>query len=432
MRAICCLVLTVLVSFLLFAGCSPSYVSRGNQALEQRNSESAREYFRKALALDPENLRARRGLGLACYYLGDYDEAEAHLERVQKSVPDDALCALFLGLTAERRGDLTNAERRYRAYSLYGRDDEISRKIEGRLLYLKNDLLRQQAKEAVEFERSGMVDTSHREAVGVLPFVIASEAADSLQPLATGLAAAVMYDLSGIDDLEVVERLQLKYLLQELELQEKGLLDTASSLRLGAVAQAGRLVNGSLGQSGSAEIALQSGIVEVADSSYQYSSAFNDRGKIDQILDLQKQLSLAILDRLGITLTSKERERLAVNPTDSLSAFLDYSRGFEALDADDFSGAYGYFARAATIDPGFEEAVTMEQQVALALEAAGSVAEFEAGIAVAPKKSTTDWLGTGAPLGYEIFDLRTPSGGQEIERNPRTGPGTVSVGGSVE
>lgn len=432
MRAIRYLRATVLLLLLLLAGCSSSYVGRGYRALDDNSPEAAKEHFQKALRQDPDDLRAHRGLGLACYNLGEYDEAERELKTVQQETPEDGVAALYLGLIAERRGNLKEAEHRYRAYSLFGKEDQIARKIEGRMLYLRNSVLRQQAKEAVAFEQSGAVADSSSDAVGVLPFVISSPGADSLKPLATGLAAAVMYDLSQVEGLQVVERLQLKYLLQELELQEQGLLDSASSLRVGAIAQAGRLVNGSLAQSTPAVIALQSGIVELADSAYEYNSAFNDQGELERLLDLQKQLSLALLDSLGVDLSSSEHQRFETRLTDSLSAFFDYSRGFEALDAGNYTDAYAYFARAATTDPGFADAVTQQHQTALILDAAGSVDQFESGVSVAAAEEADFKYSSEGLLGYDIFDQRTPPGGETIERKTRTGPGTVSVSGSVE
>lgn len=434
MRAFSYLAIAVLILLLMLGGCSSTYVGSGYRALDQDNAESAKQYFERALAQRPGDLKAHQGLGLAEYKLANYDAAAAQFQQVQEKNKRDGLSALYLGLIDEQRGDIASAKNRYQAYALYNEKTDIARQIEGRLLYLKNELLRQQAKKAVQFERSAAVDTVTGNAVGVLPFVMASGTPDSLQPLATGLAAAVMYDLSQIEGLRLVERLQLKYIMQELDLQQQGRLDPNNSLRLGAIAQANHLVNGNLALGSQNNIDLQSGIVALKDTSYYYSAAYDGEGTLNHIMDMQKQLSQAILDSLGITLNSSQKKKLAAGFTDSLSAFLDYSRGIEALDDGDYSSARSYFEHAAQIDPGFTQAVAMQQQSNMMMEGSGSVQQFESQVDVAAATGTGGPTGSGASanLGADIFDQTTPPSEQIIERNPRAGLGTASVSGSTE
>jgi tetratricopeptide (TPR) repeat protein len=72
-----------------------AYELRGVRALEARDFASAAEYFRRGLALTPENTALRRSLGhklgTALYAAGQEDAALAQFEEVARSAPTDAI-----------------------------------------------------------------------------------------------------------------------------------------------------------------------------------------------------------------------------------------------------------------------------------------------------------------------------------------------------
>jgi len=70
------------------------YLSRGKSNLAIANYKAAIEAFEKVVAMDPDNLEARRGLGLAYDAQGLKDKAVEHFDKYLEQHPDDAEIAL--------------------------------------------------------------------------------------------------------------------------------------------------------------------------------------------------------------------------------------------------------------------------------------------------------------------------------------------------
>lgn len=425
------LTIAVVSALLILAGCSSSHLSQGNRAMNKNDFETARQHFEQALERNPDNVKALTGLGMAFYKLTELDQAEANLSRALELNPKNGAAALYLGLVNEQKGEIGKASRIYSSYLLYDEKSSLARSIKGRLLYTRNEQLRQQVKDALAFEQSEAVDTVVGDAVGVLPFVLPEGSADSLQPLATGLAAAVMYDLSQVEQLHVIERLELKYLLDELSLQQQGLLDSSASLRLGAIVRARHLVNGSLAAPSSEDVRLQSGLVNIEGSDSYYSNAYDGAGGLKDLLKMQKQMTIAIVDSLGIELSEKEMEALGKPITDSLSAFLAYSRGLVALDAGNFGLAESYFGQATTIDPGFVQAQELHEEAATLEQSSGAPQEFEPAIGLGKADASGGFDATSLESLQDVHDLIDAITDPRNDLLPPIGSTTATVGGVI-
>jgi tetratricopeptide (TPR) repeat protein len=84
-------------------------------------------------------------------------------------------------------------------------------------------------------------------------------------------------------------------------------------------------------------------------------------GNFAQFIQVEKKLALQILGRLNIELTSEERNRIAEKikqniPTESLEAFLAYSRGLDYQDRGMYEQAETEFEKAVSIDRNFAPA----------------------------------------------------------------------------
>jgi hypothetical protein len=77
---------------------------------------------------------------------------------------------------------------------------------------------------------------------------------------------------------------------------------------------------------------------------------------LDEILDAEKQVALALFDQLGVTLTPAERAAVERRPTRNIAAFLAYGQAVRAEAVGDFRGASRLYQRAAALDPNFVEA----------------------------------------------------------------------------
>ena len=78
--------------------------------LEQRFAESNR-YFQEALDLDPGNVSIRRNLAKNQWRLGEFESAEASLQKVLKAQPGDGESTLILGMVEENRQHFAAAVR---------------------------------------------------------------------------------------------------------------------------------------------------------------------------------------------------------------------------------------------------------------------------------------------------------------------------------
>lgn len=86
----------------------------------------AAEFFRNAIALNPDRIPAQKNLGTVLWYLGRKDESAAVFSSVQKRIPDDPVPQLYLGLNAYDRKDMKEAAAHLqRAGSLASENPEV-------------------------------------------------------------------------------------------------------------------------------------------------------------------------------------------------------------------------------------------------------------------------------------------------------------------
>lgn len=186
--------------------------------------------------------------------------------------------------------------------------------------------------------------------VGIFPFLFESTN-ETLVPLSRAMAELLTVDLSQTDRLRVVERAQLQYLLEELELAESARVDTLTAARAGRLVGAGRIVQGRIGGAGE-DVSLQAAVVQVEGP--EGVRLIDQEGSLSNLFDLEKQLALSIYDAMGVQLTVAERQRVNRRQTENVQALLAFGYGLEAADGGRYAEAVQHFDRAAALDPGFD------------------------------------------------------------------------------
>lgn len=413
-----------LALLVLVAGCAGGALRLGDRAVDRGEYEVARTHFEKALQDSPNDYRAERGLGQVFYKLGQYDEAIDHLRAARAIRPEDGLTALYLGLSLERKDDPGGAAAVYEDYLSRVPQSKFARQLHGRLLYVRNEDMRQQAKQAIALESGLVRDTTGPVTIAVLPLALTGESADSLTPLSRGLAAAISYDLFQIKSIRVVERLRLDCILRELALVDSGFTVKKSSPRLGRILGADKLVSGNLEFLGAGDVSVQSGIVETDAGTYQLAMLSEDQ--YTRVWRLQKAMTFAIIDSLGLKLTPAERNAIEKIPTEKFPAFLAYSQGIDHLDRGDYEAANHDFAQAAKIDGGFTQAGELKDESALLMEGSVPIADFES--EAAAEVSTGTEFGDASEA---LFDVAPPQTDPRTDDAPAVESGTVTVGGSI-
>ena len=332
------------------------------------------EQARAANPLSPATLRA---LGIAYYKAGRYGDARTALAEAARLDPNDGTSALFLGLTAEQQNDFAAARAAYTTYLNVGRTGRIRRQLESRLAILTRLELQAAAKTAIARERELSSTPGSSRTVAVMPLHFTGTDS-SLAPLERGFADLLITDLARSSQLTVVERGRMQALLDEIALQQSGVTDARTNVRAGKILQAGRVVEGSIGQRGP-QLRVDAAVVDVPTTRIDGTS--NGDATIDDLFTLEKVVAFGLFRAMGVTLTPAERQAIEQRPTRSLQAFLAYSRGLADEDAGRFDNAAAHFDEAVRIDPSFTRASThRESAQSLVVASATSVSSVESSL----------------------------------------------------
>ncbi len=191
--------------------------------------------------------------------------------------------------------------------------------------------------------------------LAVLPFVQRSKD-PALEVLSTGLSDMVATDLAQCADLQVVEREQLRAVLGELRLQQDRAFDAASVQRLGKLLGVEYLVMGTYFVFGNT-FRMDVKMVKVETAQHDVNQGVS--GKVDDVMDLEKQLVLKMLEGVAANVRPPEKEQLERGRTGTLKDVVAYGNAVEALDRGDKatarSGALALLARL----PGMAAARTL-------------------------------------------------------------------------
>ncbi|OHD65481.1 MAG: hypothetical protein A2176_13180 [Spirochaetes bacterium RBG_13_51_14] len=162
--------------------------------------------------------------------------------------------------------------------------------------------------------------------------------------LSKGIADMLISEIAGRGVVDVVERANLKKILDEQELSLTGLVDDKKAVELGKLLSANKLIYGSFIVQGNT-IIINGKLTET--ESGKITATFSIRGPSEGILALQNDLTLKVQKALGMEV----REALKKAPEHSLQAVKKYYQGLDLLDKGAVEDARKKFEEASTIDP---------------------------------------------------------------------------------
>ena len=158
-----------------------------------------------------------------------------------------------------------------------------------------------------------------------------------------GMTEDIITDLSKIKELKVVSRTDVfPFRNKEVNTHQVGEALRVNYILEGSVRKAGN------------RIRITAQLLSVRDGYHLWAERF-DR-LIEDIFDLQNEVSEKIVDALKISLSESERQLLTQKPTDDLRAYDFYMRGRELLylkGKRNTESAIEMFENAVAIDPGF-------------------------------------------------------------------------------
>ncbi|NPU83801.1 MAG: tetratricopeptide repeat protein [Syntrophaceae bacterium] len=167
--------------------------------------------------------------------------------------------------------------------------------------------------------------------------------------LRKALAAMIITDLSKAKGIQVVERIRMQKLLDEMKLGQSGIVDPATSPRIGRLLGAGKIVSGSMLGAGADDLHVLRILTSVA--SGKDLGDQDARGKTDEFFKMQKAIVFGILKDLGIKLTLAEEELINRYATRSYNGLLLYGEGLDWQDLGEWDKALDAFTRCVNIDP---------------------------------------------------------------------------------
>ena len=354
-------------------------------------------------AQHPDDPALQLLLAKAYYAANRFADARAALVVVLRARPSDEARA-YLGLTYEGLNQFDSARTVYTQLLAAKQGGSVKRLLNGRLVLLTRHELQFQARQAIAREATLAATPPDPNTIAVMPFRYTG-ADTTLRPLERGLAAIVVTDLSRVRRLRLVERERLQVLLDEIQLAASGRVDPASGARSGRLIGAGQVVQGQFAEAPAATFRMDAAVVRASDAQVAATGSGSDQ--LRALFDIEKQVVLQLLDRMGITLTPAERAAISERPTRDIQAFLLYSRGLEAQDRGDYRTASQSFQAAAQRDPGFGAAQQQAQQSQSA-DIATAAPPSEVASAVAPPETPP-----GPPAGTLAGALEgtNPTGG---------------------
>ena len=406
-----CIALAALVNGLACATVRPTAVSPDEiPALEAQ------------VASEPTNGDIRHRYAAALFAAERCEDAVPTAEQAMALQPDNVVGPLVLGGCLEAGERYDEALGVYAAFETEHPGAAGSRAIQGQ------QLLARQAR-AVQFARAAIADgtlgPADPEAVAVLPLLL--EGDSTYASLSRGLANLIVSDLDLLQRFRFVERLQIDAIMNELALSQTTAVDPQTLARAGRIIQAGQTVQGTANIAVEGQTSLAAAVVALAGDPEPVEVP---PGRLEDILDMEKELVFGISEAMGYTPSLAERRIIDENGTRSLLAFLAFSRGLEAESRNDYAAASLFFQEAVAEDPGFAQAeVQLEIVSAAEVVSTGSrsqvttlAVQAEAAVADATGQADTN---VGAALTASILDVAglaseritqsaEVSGGQEL------------------
>ena len=336
-----------LAVLLLLAGCA------GGGALRVSDiTPEAIPGLEQARAQRPGDAATLARLGVAYFKADRYADARQALDSAVVRDERNGIAAIYLGMTTETLGDFPAARQAYQHYIDIARSGELRETARRRLALVGQHELEFQARRALAQEASLSQQPPEANTVAVMPFGY-SGSNPQIQPLTRGFAQLVVTDLTKSRQIRVLERERMQAIVNEMHLADSGRADPQTALRSGRLLRAARVVQGTLADNGP-DLRVDAAVVDVASAGVAASAGASEA--LDRLFDLEKQVVFSIFTNLGIQLSDQERAAINQRPTQNVQAFLAYSRGLEAQDRGDYSGARDAFGEAAGLDPSFRAA----------------------------------------------------------------------------
>jgi hypothetical protein len=184
-------------------------------------------------------------VGMDAYKNSQFDKAREVLMAVREKSPTEKIVSYYLGLTALELKDNPAALQHLQQYTRDDPDVARERGVNQLVTLLLTNQLQNEVKEALQQENQLTNDKPEPNTIAVQAFTNRGDPAYAA--LAKGIAAMVITDLSKIPGLKVLERQKVQKLMDEISLNQSGLVSQDSLVKAGRLMRAEKVVVGSFG-----------------------------------------------------------------------------------------------------------------------------------------------------------------------------------------
>lgn len=169
--------------------------------------------------------------------------------------------------------------------------------------------------------------------------------------IGAGFSETLTTKLSEVPDFTLYERSQLNEIVKELKLQISGFVDEKTAVSVGKMHGVEILVLGSY-QLMENMLRVSARFVDV--ESGKVLKTADATGKLSDIFQLQDTVALSFLSKVNVTLGEKERQKFQSAPTNNLSAYEWFSKGYEAQTISrDLNKAIECYTKAIELDKNY-------------------------------------------------------------------------------
>lgn len=209
---------------------------------------------------------------------------------------------------------------------------------------------RQWAKKILEQEAHlGTIESSN--SVAILNFHNKTEQ-KRLNAMQKGLALMLITDLSKIKDIFVIERIRIQALIDEMHLDESGLIDDKTAPEVGKFLKAYYVVNGSILEGSIDELEVNTSVLDVPFEDLSTLPA--TQGNMDELFRMEKEILFSIIDEIKIYVSPEKKKELMKPLSLNTAALLALFLGIDYSDKGQYAEATEMYNRAIAEDPNLQ------------------------------------------------------------------------------
>ncbi len=172
---------------------------------------------------------------------------------------------------------------------------------------------------------------------------------EELDQLQKGFALMLITDLSSVKGMQVIERIKLQALVEEIGLGASGLVDSNTAPRVGKLLQAQWLAGGNITGSQQSKLRIKSDLLNVPTAKVVGQPA--SEGMLPELFRIEKELLFEIIKLLNIKVTPEEEVRLRKPCSTNSKALFALFTGVDASDHEEYEKAATLYNKALKDDP---------------------------------------------------------------------------------